>query len=353
MTAWTLLRARAEDGRVIQIHAPGRVNLIGDHTDYAGGRALPMAIDLGITIRGERGGDRVELRSSLDEAPAIVPIDVDHPAAVEPAWARYVAGVVAEVQPDAGFRGTIESTLPMGIGLSSSAALEVAVALALGAAETHDALAVAQLCQRAEQRGSGVPCGLMDQLASVCGQAGHALLIDFAATTWTTIRIPDDLAVHVVPSGVVRSLATSDYAARRLACEAAAAELGPLGDALAADVERLRDPRVRRCARHVVSENERVAAMTDALTAGDLRTAGEILVAGHRSLRDDFAVSVPALDALVERLVATPGVHGARLTGAGFGGCAVAFTEPEADLSALGGWRVRPSAGAAVSRAGS
>ena len=146
---------------------PGRVNLIGDHTDYVGGLVLPMAIDLGTTVRGQRGGDRVVLTSDAEPHPAVVALDVADPTAVVPAWARYVAGVVAELRPDAGFTGTVSTTLPVGAGLSSSAALEVAVALALGF--EGESLALAQLTQHAEQQASGVPCGIMDQLASAAG----------------------------------------------------------------------------------------------------------------------------------------------------------------------------------------
>jgi galactokinase len=335
---------------VVRVHAPGRVNLVGDHTDYTGGRALPMAIDAGITLEGRRGGSRVELSSTGESEPAAVALTIEDPRTASPPWARYVAGVVAELRPAVGLRGTVTSTLPAGVGLSSSAALEVAVALALGAGDTHDVLELARLCQRAEQRGSGVPCGLMDQLTCVAGVQGHALAIDFATSTWATVEMPTDLAVHVVPSGIERALATSAYAERRAACEAAMAQIGPLHLATGAEVGSLRDPTIRRRAQHVVSENARVDAVIDALRSHDLASAGALLVESHRSLRDDFEVSLPELDVLVERLCATPGVFGARLTGAGFGGCAVVFSEPEVDLGVFGAWRVRPSAGALTSR---
>jgi galactokinase len=331
---------------VLHVFAPGRVNLIGDHTDYTGGRALPMAIDLGIRLECERVGDRVELTSTLDPQPASLPLVVDDARMVEPLWARYVAGVVAELRPARGMRGHLASDLPVGAGLSSSAALEVAVALALGAGDVLDPLALAELCQRAEQRGSGVPCGLMDQLTCVAGVAGHALAIDFATSTWTAVAIPAALAVWIVPSGVERTLATSAYGERRTACERAAAEIGPLARATPDDVAGLRDPLLRHRARHVVTENARVDAMVAALRAHDLPTAGQLLVASHASLRDDFEVSVPALDALVDRLCDTAGVFGARLTGAGFGGMVVAFAAVTADLTPMGGTRVRPSGGA-------
>ena len=184
--------------------APGRVNLIGDHTDHTGGLVLPMAIELGTTVEGRVGGSTVELRSDWSGEPAVVALDVTDPAAVEPAWARYVAGVVAELRPQSGFVGTVTTTLPVGAGLSSSAALEVAVALALGF--DGPPLALAQLCQRAEQAASGVPCGIMDQLASAAGVDGHALRIDCTTLEVTPVPIPDDVDVLVVHSGQSRSL---------------------------------------------------------------------------------------------------------------------------------------------------
>ena len=332
----------------VRARAPGRVNLIGDHTDYTGGLVLPMAVDLATSVTGERGGQVVRLRSTLASEEAVVPLDVADPAAVTPAWARYVAGVVAVLRPATGFTGAVSTTLPVGAGLSSSAALELAVALALGFEGTPLELALA--CQRAEQIASGVPCGIMDQLASAAGVAGHALLIDCRTNEVTPVPLLAGLQVVVVHSGEARALAGSAYAERRVQCEAAADEIGPLRDATAADVASLSDPVVRRRARHVVTENARVHAFVDALDRRDPGTAGRLMVESHASLRDDFEVSTPALDALVERLTATPGVLGARLTGAGFGGCVVALVHAEVEVE---GWRVRPAAGATVEVAGS
>ena len=326
-------------------HAPGRVNLIGDHTDYTGGLVLPMAIDRRTTVEGAPGGDVVELRSEAEPEVARVPLTVGDPASVEPAWARYVAGVVAELRPARGLRGVVRSDVPLGAGLSSSAALEVAVALALGFDGERRALAA--LCQRAEQRASGVPCGIMDQLTAVAGVEGHALLIECDTLAVTPVRLPASLDVVVVHSGERRALAGSEYAARRADCEAAAEAIGPLRAATLADVEAIEDPRLRRRARHVVTENARVAAFAGALAVGDAAGAGALMLESHASLRHDFDVSTAALDALVARLSETPGVHGARLTGAGFGGCVVALGDPGA-LSE--GWVVRPSAGAVVHR---
>lgn len=344
----TPIGLRGGAGTVVTATAPGRVNLIGEHTDYTGGLALPMAIHLGTTVRGVRGGGAVRLTSGDRDEPAVVPIDVEDPAAISPSWARYVAGVVAEVRPAVGFTGTVGTTVPIGAGLSSSAALELAVALALGFTGTTGELA--RLGQRAEQAASGVPCGLMDQLTSACGRAGHALLIDFTSEHATPVALPDDVDVVVVHSGQERQLAGSAYAERRSACEAIAASLGPLRTLTVADVEAVVDPVLRRRARHVVSENARVLDVAEALERSDGRAAGALLVESHRSLRDDFEVSTPVLDALVDDLVAAPGVLGARLTGAGFGGCVVALTERGAlDLSRFPrAWRVAPSAGARV-----
>ncbi|HJV08942.1 MAG TPA: galactokinase family protein, partial [Acidimicrobiales bacterium] len=198
--------------------APGRVNLIGDHTDYTGGWALPMAVEWGTTVEVERGGERVELTSSEEPAPAVVDLDVADPRSVEPAWARYVAGVVAVVRPQVGAVGTVSTTLPVGAGLSSSAALEVAVALALGFEGSPKELALA--CQRAEHLAAGVPSGVMDQLASALGQEGHALLMDFSSLEVVPVPMPAGVDVVVVHSGQSRALAGSAYAQRRAECEA-------------------------------------------------------------------------------------------------------------------------------------
>ncbi len=324
-------------------YAPGRVNLIGDHTDYLGGLVLPMAIDLGTTVEGEAAGDRVTLTSADQAGPAVLPLDIVDPSAVEPGWARYVAGVIAEVGPTVGFTGTVTTTLPIGGGLSSSAALEVAVALALGFSGTP--LELAQACQRAEQRASGVPSGIMDQLASAAGVEGHALLIDCRSLDLRPVRVPDDIEVVVVDSGEARALVGSPYAERRAQAERAESLIGPLRDATTLDLRRIDDPLIAARARHVISENARVWAFAEALAEGWPGEAGALMAASHASLRDDYEVSTPTLDALVERLSATPGVHGARLTGAGFGGCVVALTRPGALAE---GWAVRPADGAGV-----
>ena len=324
------------------VRAPGRVNLIGDHTDYTGGLVLPMAIDRWTTIRGTRGGGHVQLRSVQETELATVPLRVEDPHALEPAWARYVGGVVAEMGPSYGFAGIVDSDVPVGAGLSSSAALEIAVALAIGFEGTP--LALAELCRRAEHRASGVPCGIMDQLSIAAGVDGHATLIDCHELTVTPVAMPDEVEVVVV-YGHHRTLAGSEYAMRVTECAAAEAVIGPLRLATAADVERIEDPVVRSRARHVVGENERVRQFAAALRAYDFARAGELMVESHYSLRDDFATSTDRMDALVERLCAQLGVYGARMTGGGFGGCVVALARPGALDE---GWIVRPVAGARV-----
>ncbi|MHB8465780.1 MAG: galactokinase [Acidimicrobiales bacterium] len=325
-------------------YAPGRVNLIGDHTDYSGGLVCPMAIDLGTSVEVAPGGDVLELVSDADPAPARIPLDITEPARLTPPWARYVAGVVAVLRPSVGGRGHVRSTLPLGGGLSSSAALEVATALALGA-DGSDGLALAMLCQRAEQLASGVPCGIMDQLVCATGQAGHALLIDCTTFERTPVRIPGDVEVLVVNSGERRALATSAYALRRREVEQAAAELGAsLRDVAVDDIAAISDPTLRRRARHVATENARVTAFAAALGSGDVRSAGQLMADSHVSLRDDFEVSTTTLDGLVDSLCRTRGVWGARLTGAGFGGCVVA-------LAAAGTAKALTIPGAVVVRA--
>jgi galactokinase len=261
-----------------------------------------------------------------------------------PPWGRYVAAVATELGAAAhGVDGVVESTVPMGAGLSSSAALEVAAALALGFDGTP--LALAQLCQRAEHRAVGVPCGIMDQLAAAAGVEGAALCIDCTSLAITPVPLPEGVEVVVVHSGEERALAASGYAERAAQCQAAEQLVGPLRLAALDAVDAIDDPLLRRRAHHVVSENGRVRAEVSALAAGDVAEAGRLMVASHASLRHDFDVSTPALDALVARLCARPGVFGARLTGAGFGGCVVALARPGAVTE---GWVVRPVGGATV-----
>ena len=337
----------------VTAHAPGRVNLIGDHTDYCGGLALPCAIDLGITIDGVVD-ERIELRSSIDDGVVSLgrPVDadgvpVDLPADL-PVWGRYVAAVAALLPAARGLSGRIESDLPAGAGLSSSAALEIVVALALGFDGAPMDLAL--LGQRAEHLATGTPTGLLDQLAITHAVSGHASCIDFTTLAVEQVAVPADLDIVVVHSGQERTVASSAYAERVESCARAAALLGPLPEAAVGDIDALDDPVLRRRARHVRSETARVRAAVDALRAEDIDTLGAIMIESHASLRDDFEVSTPVLDGLVERLVAVDGVRGARLTGAGFGGCVVAVGEKgaisDANVFTGRGWIVRPSGAA-------
>ncbi len=308
--------------------APGRVNLIGEHTDYNDGFVLPLAIDLECVVRARPRGDGTVHARSIDvEGEIELPADGSaEPAQVRLAWGRFVAAVLRVLaergrQP-VGADLVISSTVPIGAGLSSSAALEVALALALADAASLELapLELARACREAEQLASGVRGGMMDQLASLTGRRGCALLIDCRSLDVTPIPIPRELAVLVVHSGVSRTLAGSAYDERRAECERIARRLGvaALRDATP---EQVRDePR----ARHVVSENARVLAAAPALAAGEGETVGRLLFESHASLRDDYEVSTPELDALVAAF-AESGALGARLTGAGFGGCVVAL----------------------------
>ena len=296
-----------------EFRAPGRVNLIGDHTDYNEGFVLPVAIDLECVVRAKRRNDatvNVRWHEADDRS------------------ASYVDGVVLALdrrgRPAIGIDAEVASTVPVGSGLSSSAALEVALALALCDATGFE-LPQAELalaCQEAEQLATGVPCGVMDQLASLAGRAGCALLIDCRSLEVESIPIPASLELVVVHSGLPRTLAGSAYAERRASCERAAGELGlaALRDATVEQVAN--DPR----ARHVVSENARVLRAAAMLRTGDSGALGRLLHESHASLRDDFEVSTPELDVLAEALESA-GALGARLTGAGFGGCVVALAD--------------------------
>ena len=312
-------------GRFI-VRAPGRVNLIGDHTDYTGGLVLPMAIDRWTVIEGHHRDGSIELSSDDEPEPLTLELPVNNAASVEPRWGRYVAGVAAEMGADVlPLRGHITTTIPVGAGLSSSAALELSVALAFGF--EGDALALAQLGRRAEHRASGVPCGIMDQLVIAAAVDGHALLIDCGELTVEPIAIPDSAEV-VVQFVTHRTLVGSEYADRVAECATAEQLIGPLRTATAVDVAQIVDPVIRQRARHVVSENQRVREFATALRSGDLVSAGRLMIESHDSLRDDFATSTTAMNQAVEQLCATPGVHGARMTGGGFGGCVVAVAEP-------------------------
>jgi galactokinase len=304
---------------VALVRAPGRVNLVGDHTDYNAGFCLPMAIDRDCAV-GVRPLERPGVRARSLDVDGLVEWTGSPPSTVEPAWGRFVAAAARRADVD-GVELAVASTVPVGAGLSSSAALCVALVLALDV--ERDPEAVAETARAIEVEASGVPVGLMDQLASVFGRADAALLIDCRDRHVEPVPVPRSVRVGVVHSGLPRALAASAYAERRAACEAAADRLG-LAALRDASPHQVRDDRV---ARHVVSENDRVLEAAAAMRAGDTAELGRLLVASHQSLRDDFAVSTPELDLLVDLLL-DEGALGARLTGAGFGGCVVALTPP-------------------------
>jgi galactokinase len=318
------------------------VNLIGDHTDYTGGLVFPMAIDRGTTIEFEFGGPAIELRSDaeVDAVRVELPVVID-PSAVTPRWGTYLAAMARELRATTGIVGTVTSTIPAGAGLSSSAALECAVGLALGFEGPPVELAL--MAQRAEHAATGVPTGIMDQLCIAAARRGTATMIDCHTLEVTHVEVPDDIDV-VVRFVAHRTLVGSAYADRVAECRAAEAVLGPLrSTSLEAIGAAELDEVVRRRARHVVSENQRVVDFAAALAAGDYPAAGELMLAGHRSLAADFETSTPTMDRAVDELVASPGVYGARMTGGGFGGCVVAICEPGALTD---GWVVAASDGA-------
>ncbi len=334
--------------------APGRVNLIGEHLDYNEGHVLPIAIDSSIMVAfAPRRDDGVRLYSlDLDQDSAFDLRHIEHDA--ERPWSNYLRGV-AWVLREAGHRligldAAIQGDVPIGAGLSSSAALEVA---ALGAFDIASGLRLdrrdlALLGQRAENRFVGVECGVMDQMTAALGRAGHALLIDCRSLDYEAVPVPLEasgparLSLVVADSGVRRSLLDSQYNVRREECRSAAELLAALitdrpitalRDVKSEDLARHGDdlpPTLLKRARHVVEEEGRVLRSVDALRRGELEEFGESLNASHRSLRDDFEVSCPELDLLVDLAQAQPGVLGARLTGAGFGGCTVNLVRTDA-----------------------
>ena len=321
--------------------APGRVNLIGEHTDYSGGLVLPVAVDRGVTLHWRLDPGAVRLCS--EEFPDTVVLEPDGtPRSELTGWGRY-AGAVAELlrehgRPAVGLDGTVSSTVPAGAGLSSSAALTVALALALCRAARFvlPPLELARVAQEAERRAVGVPVGLMDPAASLLARRGHALLLDCATEQHRLVPLPAQLAVVVIDSGVRRSLEHSGYATRRAELERALPALGgarpsevTVEAAEAAALAQGVDEVARRRLRHVVSENERVRTCARALEAPggpDRDALGTLYREGHASLRDDFEVSTPELDLLVE-LAYEAGAIAARMTGGGFGGSIVALSD--------------------------
>ncbi len=335
----------AEGAAIRVVRAPGRVNLIGEYTDINEGFALPAAIDLEVRIAVRPRSDR-RVRLLLTATGELAQLDLDRIGPARGRWLDYVAGTACEMEAAGlrigGFDGVLSSSLPSGSGLSSSAALELAAAWALGdpASPGTDALSLALIAQRAENEYVGVMCGLMDQFASASGSAGAALLLDCRSLEHRVVPLPPSAALVVAHTGRPRSLGTSEYNARRDDCERAVRLLSRREHGVRSlrDVDRLMlerhadelDEVAYRRARHVVTENDRVLEVEGALAAGDLDVVGRSFAESHASLRDDFEVSSPELDALVEIAGRVPGVVASRMTGAGFGGCTVSLVRPEA-----------------------
>jgi galactokinase len=328
---------RAPEGLV---RAPGRVNLIGEHTDYNDGFVLPIAIERDTVGAWARRADRVARFASLD-AEGTVSVDLDQPIEPgPPAWANYcrgvAAGLIAHGALKSGADLLLSTEVPIGGGLSSSASLEVATALAMmGDAPTVQGYDLALLCQKAEHEYAGMPCGIMDQAISVLGRRGHALLLDCRDGTTRQVPFDDpDLVLLVADTQVKHELTDGGYAARREQCHAAARTLGvpALRDTDAASVARsgetgqLTGKEFLR-ARHVVTEIDRTTRAVAALDAGNYAEFGDLMYGSHASLRDDYEVSCEELDAIVELARGRDGVYGARMTGGGFGGCAIILAE--------------------------
>jgi galactokinase len=324
----------------IRVQAPGRVNLIGEHTDYNDGLVLPCAIDFGTAIVARRREDRMVHVIAADYGAAVDTYSLDAPIARldSPMWANYVRGVVDDVVkrglPVCGMDMVIAGDVPQGAGLSSSASLSVAVCTLFATLPGFAHLSpvdLALIAQRAENDFVGTQCGNMDQISSAAGVAGHALMIDCRSLAVTPVPMPANAAIMIFNSQVVRGLVDSEYNTRRAQCEAAARHFGvpALRDVdlamLAARGAEL-DPVVLRRARHIVTDSARVADAAVALAAGDLARMGELMAASHASMRDDFEITVPAVDelvAIVKDAIGTAG--GVRMTGGGFGGCVVAL----------------------------
>jgi galactokinase len=325
--------------------APGRVNLIGEHTDYNDGFVLPMAIERYTLLAGDRNSNGVVTLHSVttgETATFSVRAAMERG---EPAWSNYVRGVIVGFQKAGykvpGFDAVIDSSLPYGGGLASSAALEVAAATLLEAmmGKTLDPLEKALLCQRAEHDFAGVPCGIMDQFTSILGRKDTALLLDCRSRTTTSVPMTDpEVSVLIINTNVRHKLSESEYPKRRSQCETAAHILNVPAlrdttlEALEAGKGRMEGVVFRR-ARHVVSENERTLQLAKAMQASDWAAVGKLMYASHASLRDDYEVSCPELDAAVE-IMQKIGEHGdvigCRMTGAGFGGCVVSLVQAEA-----------------------
>jgi galactokinase len=316
--------------------APGRVNLIGEHTDYNGGFVLPAAIPLKTRIELTPRDDRL-VRVWSAQFPDAEPVEFEVGAERRSEdWADYVRGITWSLAREGAIRGfdaRVDSRVPLGSGLSSSAALEIALGRALRQVfhVPLDDVALAVAARRAETDFVGAPVGIMDQMACSLADTSGALLIDTRTLEYSAVPLPSSAALIVIDSGVTHKHAGGEYRTRRQECSEAAVALGvaELRDVAMTDLDRVAAlaPPLNRRARHVVTENARVLAAVLALKAEDLEQTGRLFVESHASMRDDFEVSIPAIDALVEIACRTPGVYGARLTGGGFGGAIVALAD--------------------------
>jgi galactokinase len=325
--------------------APGRVNLIGEHTDYNDGFVMPIAIDRATTAAMTPRADR-RIRAQSGRGP-VIEVDLDAPGAGPTgSWGDYVRGVAAVLERQGhkltGADIEIQSTVPAGAGLSSSAALEVSVGFGLldlaGVALDPTSLALA--CQQAEQEFAGTRCGVMDQFVACHGRPGHALMLDTRSLAAEFVPLPPDVRVVVCNSMTKHAHVSGEYNARRADCEAGVLvlstgrpEVRALRDVTLADLDILRDelgPRVYRRCRHVITENARVRGAAQALRQADVAGFGRLMVASHHSMRDDYEITTREIDALVEFALACEGVHGARMTGGGFGGCVIALVDAPA-----------------------
>ena len=316
------------------IRAPGRVNLIGEHTDYTDGFVLPMTIDRAVWIAMRPRPDHTLILHSLDFDDA-AEIDLDNLRREGSSWREYVKGVAFILRSESrlrGWEGVLGGDVPIGAGLSSSAAVEMAAALAFAVAGdlSWDAARMARVGQRAENEWVGINCGIMDQMISAAGRRDHALLIDCRSLETRSVPLPPDTAIVVLDTATRRGLVDSAYNERRAQCEAAAAYFGvpALRDVDMATFERDAgglDEVVRRRARHVISENERTLAVAEAMRRGDAVEMGRLMNDGHASMRDDFEISRQEMDVMVALAQSDPACYGARMTGGGFGGAAVAL----------------------------
>lgn len=325
------------------VRAPGRVNLIGEHTDYNDGFVLPMAIDRAVWIALRPRSDRRISVHSLDLGLA-ADFELDSLTRGGDAhWAEYLQGVAHELQAEGfklpGWEGVVTGDVPRGAGLSSSAALEVATARAFASVSgfAWDAMRIARICQRAENDWVGVKCGIMDQAVSAAARAGNAFFLDCRTLEYEHVPLPKDVAVVVMDTATRRGLVDSAYNERRSQCELAAQFFGvkALRDVSVEELEERGKKKegiedvVWKRARHIVTENARVLKAVEAMRAGDSSTLGKLFNESHASLRDDFEVTSDALNWMVEIAQSQPGCFGARMTGAGFGGCAVAVVRRE------------------------